>query len=351
MCAQTEGFGSTYLVGIIVCFIGVTTIELYQPATLALVLGSVTAFYVAVNAHLHPESPARIIISSTSFLCGSILFCVIASALLEAQRRNIFRVTRALNDRNRELDTTVRTLRETQTRLVETEKLSALGRLIASLSHEINNPVNVLRHNLQPLRTYLKQMTDVLALARSRADLDEVWAEQDLDFVLEDAVGAVATMEQGIDRIQAVHKEMRAFVRGDAPKMQAGDLNEGLSATVNMFRRSLPRDIPIEVQCGPLPPTLFQPGQMNQVFFNLIQNAVDAIEAAKKPGSIVVRTEAQGGSVRVTVEDTGPGVSPWAREHLFEPFFTTKAAGKGTGLGLAILVPDRPAPRRAHRAR
>ena len=243
MCAQTEGFASTYMVGIIICFIAVTTLELYQPVALAFALGSVTFFYVAVNASTHPESPARSIISSTSFLCGSILFCVIASALLEMQRRNIFRVTHALNARNRELDATVRTLpgRETQTRLVETEKLSALGRLIASLSHEINNPVNVLRHNLEPLRRYLKQMTEVLAVARSRADIEDAWAEHDLDFVLQDTLGAVASMDEGIDRIQAVHREMRAFVRGDSPEMQPGDLNEGLRATVNMFRRSLPR--------------------------------------------------------------------------------------------------------------
>jgi signal transduction histidine kinase len=289
-----------------------------------------------VNIRTHPESPAPQIVASTSFLLGSILFCVIASALLEMQRRNIFRITNALNARNRELDSTVRVLRETQTRLVETEKLSALGRMIASLSHEINNPVNVLRHNLDPLRGYLKHMADVLALARSKGGLEDAWVQHDLDFVLEDTVGAVETMERGVERIQAVHKEMRAFVRGDAPEVQAGDLNEGLSATVNMFRRSLPKDIPIEVQCGQLPLTLFQPGQMNQVFFNLIQNAVDAIEAADRPGSIVVRTEVDGPSVRVSVEDTGPGVSAWAREHLFEPFFTTKAAGKGTGLGLAI---------------
>jgi signal transduction histidine kinase len=117
--------------------------------------------------------------------------------------------------------------------------------------------------------------------------------------------------------------------------MQAGDLNDGLRATVNMFRRSLPREIPIEVQCGELPPLRFQPGQMNQVFFNLIQNAVDALEGAAAPGSITVRTDLDGPWARVMVEDTGPGVSAWAREHLFEPFFTTKPAGKGTGLGLA----------------
>src|SRR6201999_890542 len=135
--------------------------------------------------------------------------------------------------------------------------------------------------------------------------------------------------------IEGVHREMRAFVRGDSPEVRVGDLNEGLRATVSMFRRSVAREIPIELQCGGLPRLPFQPGQMNQVFFNLIQNAVDAIDGVGGSGRIAIRTEIDGAWVRITVEDTGPGVSALAREHLFEPFFTTKAPGKGTGLGLA----------------
>ncbi len=275
-------------------------------------------------------------VAALFYLGTTTVWCI---AAIESRRRLHYRSFLAnyqLGVRNRELDATVCTLRETQVRLVETEKLSALGRLIASLSHEINNPVNVLRHNLQPLRAYLERMSEALRVVRASGDLESAWTQNDLDFVLDDAVGAVETMEQGVQRIQAVHKEMRAFVRGDAPEMQDGDLNEGLSATVNMFRRSLPRDMPIEIQCGALPPTRFQPGQINQVFFNLIQNAADAIEGSGVPGAILVRTELEDRWVRVSVEDTGPGVSAWAREHLFEPFFTTKGAGKGTGLGLAI---------------
>jgi signal transduction histidine kinase len=102
-----------------------------------------------------------------------------------------------------------------------------------------------------------------------------------------------------------------------------------------MFRRSLPRDVTMTMRCVELPAVRFQPGQMNQVFFNLIQNAIDAIEGTGAPGTIAVRTELDGAWARVTVEDTGPGLSADARAHLFEPFFTTKQAGKGTGLGLA----------------
>ncbi len=215
-------------------------------------------------------------------------------------------------------------------------ELSALGRLIASLSHEINNPINVLRNNLEPLGKYFGQMSEVLGVARAGGDLATAWTHNDVDFVLQDGTDALGTMSQGIARIQAIHSEMRAFVRGDAPEMQAGDLNEGLRATANMFRRSLPPEISIKLECNSIPTIPFQPGQMNQVFFNLIQNAVDAIEGTGDTGTITLRTQAERDEIRLAVEDTGPGVSAWAREHLFEPFFTTKPAGKGTGLGLAI---------------
>jgi signal transduction histidine kinase len=140
-------------------------------------------------------------------------------------------------------------------------------------------------------------------------------------------------------RIQAIHNEMRAFVRGDAPEMKGGDLNEELRAMANMFPAiAAPGDFNrsrLRLNPGDTLPAGSEPGQMNQVFFNLIQNAVDAIEGTGKPGTITLRTEVEREWVRLTVEDTGPGVSAWAREHLFEPFFTTKGTGKGTGLGLA----------------
>jgi signal transduction histidine kinase len=335
MCALTEGFASQYVVGIIICFIAHTTLEIYRPARLALWLGAIIVLYAVLNAVTHPDTPAPNVASSLSFLAGSYLFCLIASGLLEFQRRSLFRTRQALSARNRDLDATIRTLRETQTRLVEGEKLSALGRLIASLSHEINNPVNVLQNNLAPLEEYFRKIEAVLSVARNEGDVPGAWVENDLDFVLADTADALATMNEGVQRIRAVHQEMRAFVRGDAPEIWEGDVNEGLRATVNMFRRSLPRAMPIEVACCALPPIRFQPGQMNQVFFNLIQNAVDAIEGAGGSGTIAIRTEIDGAWVRITVEDTGPGVSALAREHLFEPFFTTKAPGKGTGLGLA----------------
>ncbi len=325
-----------YVLGFSLIFWAIALVQSWPVAYGVALCGSLLGAYFLGRFLIGVPRPTGDEVAALFYLGATTAWCIVS---IESRRRLHYRTFLAnfqLAVRNKELDTTVRALRQTQARLVETEKLSAPGRLIASLSHEINNPVNVLRNNLEPLRGYLRQISEALLVMRAGGDFERAWVRNDLAFVLDDTVGAVETMGEGVDRIQAVHSEMRAFVRGDAPEMQAGDLNEGLRATVNMFGRSLPREVPIEIQCGRLPATRFQPGQMNQVFFNLIQNAVDAIEAADKPGAIVVRTEVEGEAVRVTVEDTGPGVSAWAREHLFEPFFTTKPAGKGTGLGLAI---------------
>jgi signal transduction histidine kinase len=336
MCPRVSiGHYFPYILGFSLVFWAMSILHTW-PARFSISLcGFLLASYFLARSLVGIDRPVVDEVAAIFYLGSTAFMCVLS---VENRRRlyyQTFLVNLELNARNHELDATVRSLRETQTRLVEGEKLSALGRLIASLSHEINNPINVLRNNLQPLGQYLGQMSEVLGVGRAGGDLAAAWNENDIDFVLRDGAEALGTMSQGIARIQAIHNEMRAFVRGDAPEMQAGDLNEGLRATANMFRRSLPEAISIEVDCALIPAIRFQAGQMNQVFFNLIQNAVDAIEGAGKPGTITLRTEAEPDWVRLVVEDTGPGVSAWAREHLFEPFFTTKALGKGTGLGLA----------------
>ena len=273
-----------YVLGFSLIFWAIALVQSWPVAYGVALCGSLLGAYFLGRFLIGVPRPTGDEVAALFYLGATTAWCIVS---IESRRRLHYRTFLAnfqLAVRNKELDATVRALRETQARLVETEKLSALGRLIASLSHEINNPVNVLRNNLEPLRGYLRQISEALLVMRAGGDFERAWVRNDLDFVLDDTVGAVETMGEGVDRIQAVHSEMRAFVRGDAPEMQAGDLNEGLRATVNMFRRSLPRDVPIEIQCGRLPATRFQPGQMNQVFFNLIQNAVDAIEARGQAG-------------------------------------------------------------------
>ncbi len=257
-----------------------------------------------------------------------------------ARRRTLRRAFQAsldLAQRNRELENTLGALRDTQARLVASEKLSALGRLLAGLSHEINNPVNVLQNNLDPVREHVAALLDLArGLERARpGDLPALQArcrELDLAFVAEDLADATGILRSAVERIRQVHRDLRTFIRGDEPESVISDLNEGLRATLALIGRRLPAGIRIDADLGRLPPVRMQPGQLNQVWHNLVQNAVDAVGAG---GVITVRSRGVAEEVEVSVADTGPGVPSEVLPRLFEPFFTTKGVGAGTGLGLA----------------
>jgi two-component system NtrC family sensor kinase len=251
--------------------------------------------------------------------------------------RDAFDASHALAMRNADVERTLEQLRDAQSRLVASEKLSALGRLLAGLSHEINNPLNVLHNNLEPLRTSLEGL---LGLARAAGEatpadvpaLRRRCAELDVATTAEDVRDATDMMRAAMERVRQVHADLRSFIRGDAPDMVLDDPSQGLGATATLLSRRLPEGVNITVDVGPLPRITFQPGQLNQVWHNLIQNALDAVGAA---GTVAVTARAVGDRIEVTVTDSGPGVAAEHQARLFEPFFTTKGVGKGTGLGLA----------------
>ncbi|MBI5512373.1 MAG: hypothetical protein HY909_01315 [Deltaproteobacteria bacterium] len=249
--------------------------------------------------------------------------------------RRIFLAGRALEARNRELDAALASLRAAQARLVESEKLSALGWLLAGVSHEINNPVNVIQNNLPPLRAYAEALLGALDLVAADLDrapepLRRLWEAREVDHARGDLLPALDAIGLATTRLAAVHSDLRAYVRGDASEPVVGDLAEGLRATVAMVRRGLPPGVVLEEAIEPLPAVRLRPGAMNQVFLNLLRNAIDAVD---REGTVAVRARALQAQVEVSFEDSGPGVSPAVRARLFEPFFTTK--GEGTGLGLA----------------
>jgi signal transduction histidine kinase len=265
---------------------------------------------------------------------------IISSGMTYARRRPLrlaFEASFALEARNIELASAIAQLHEAQAKLVESEKLSSLGRLLAGLSHEINNPVNVLHNNLEPVRGYLDGLVEVGRLATSGRAEDlsrarERAAELDLEFVARDLAEATDTMRGALDRIRQIHRDLRAFIRGDSPDRVLGDVNEGLRATVALVTRRAAPNVQVELALEDLPQVNFQPGQLDQVWHNLLQNALEAVGAR---GRITVRSRSDGRFVEVAIADDGPGVLPAHQSRLFEPFFTTKEVGKGTGLGLA----------------
>jgi signal transduction histidine kinase len=275
------------------------------------------------------------------YLASAAIIALTITAVRLRLERRAFDLGFSLGERNEELRQTLVELAAAQARLVQSEKQSALGRLLAGLSHELNNPVNVIANNLEPVRGYVDVLARVAAectaLRGSCAELDRalsaIASEEELGFVIADVRAAIDTIELGSERMRHVHGDLRAFIRGDSSTAVREDVSVGLRATVEMLRRGLRGGVRIEASFAELPPVRHEPGPLNQVFLNLIQNAIDSVGDS---GVVMVASRADGEWVEIAVSDSGPGVSERALAHLFEPFFTTKPVRQGTGLGLAI---------------
>lgn len=253
--------------------------------------------------------------------------------------------SRRLVARNAELETLVRhrTLEvvKANERVAHVEKLSALGRLLAQLSHEINNPLNVVHNNLEPVQEYRKTLGAALEEYRAlllqtpgvdRATVDEIWARHDLDFVLDDSTEALAIMQHAVGRIRRIHGELKTFLRPVPAERALHDLSPGIRETVAMLARTSP-DIDIRCELGPLPRVSVHDGRIQQTIANLLQNAIDA---SRGRGRIDVTATVTASRLEIRVADHGPGIPPELRSRIFEPFFTTKEVGQGLGLGLSI---------------
>lgn len=245
-------------------------------------------------------------------------------------------------------------LQHVQTQLVQTEKMSSLGQLVAGIAHEINNPVNFVYGNLKPARNYLHDLINLIGLYQScyptpHPLIQEEMEEMDLDFVVEDLPKLLDSMKVGAERIQGIVSSLRNFCRMDEAEMKLVNIHDGLESTLMILRNRLkakPESVEIEVirQYGDLPLVECYTGQLNQVFMNILSNAIDALEEARNRRTpqdespcITIQTKVIcNRQIDIYIRDNGPGVPEAARTKLFAPFFTTKPLGKGTGMGLSI---------------
>jgi len=244
-----------------------------------------------------------------------------------------------------------------QTQLIQAEKMSSLGQLVAGIAHEINNPVNFIYGNLSHADTYAADLLDLIALYQEHYPephpaIRDRSEDIDLPFLLDDLPKILTSMRIGADRIRQIVLSLRNFSRIDEADMKAVDIHEGIDSTLLILQSRLkPQEnrptVKIVREYGALPPVECFPGQLNQVFMNLIANAIDALESVSDPNvnatlyqprpQISIRTQANSSdSVSICIADNGPGMSPQVQTQLFNPFFTTKPVGKGTGLGLSI---------------
>ena len=259
-------------------------------------------------------------------------------------------------------------LKHAQAQLVQTEKMSSLGQMVAGVAHEINNPVNFVYGNISPARQYLEDLLGLIRLyqqhyAHPVAEIEQEAEAIDLKFVMEDLPKLLDSMKIGAERIREIVLSLRNFSRLDESEVKWVDIHEGLDNTLLILKHRLQAcnqhpEIKIVKDYGNLPRVECYPGQLNQVFMNILSNAIDALEESVSchlslVGCLVqdsaiaqcsipnlqigIRTElVRGDRLAIRIQDNGPGIPSSVSSKLFDPFFTTKPVGKGTGLGLSI---------------
>ncbi|MBF2027478.1 MAG: PAS domain S-box protein [Oscillatoriales cyanobacterium C42_A2020_001] len=262
-----------------------------------------------------------------------------------------------LQQKATDLEATLRELQQAQTQLVQSEKMSSLGQLVAGVAHEINNPVNFIYGNLNYANDYIQDLLGLLQLYQEQipnppSAIQSAITAIDLDFLIEDLPKLLISMRVGAERIREIIASLRTFSRLDEAEFKTVDLHEGIDSTLMILQNRLkPKGQPairIVKEYSDLPKVQCFPGQLNQVFMNVLSNALDALEenlgnqasnskATSPSPTIWIRTQAIADNhVSIHIRDNGPGISKEVQAQLFDPFFTTKPVGKGTGLGMSI---------------
>ena len=251
-------------------------------------------------------------------------------------------------------------LQHAQIQLVQSEKMSSLGQMVAGIAHEINNPATFINGNISHTHHYFQDLIELLNLYQHCypspvPQIAEKVKEVELDFLKEDLPKMLDSMKVGVERISKIVLSLRNFSRLDESEMKWADIHEGIDSTLLIVQHRLnpnceKNGIQVIKEYGKLSKVNCCAGQLNQVFLNIINNAIDALENQKQPRTIVIRTLMKPAGLKtdsksqlgecdrivICIADSGPGMTEDVRKRLFDPFFTTKPVGSGTGLGLSI---------------
>jgi len=261
-------------------------------------------------------------------------------------------------EEKRQLEITLGELKQTQSQLINAEKMSSLGQLVAGVAHEINNPVNFIHGNISHIQSYSQSLLELIHLYQQyypnpALDIQEKSEEIDLEFLQEDLLKVLGSMKLGTDRIRQIVLSLRNFSRMDEADFKPVDIHEGIDSTLLILQhrlKSKSSEIQVVRHYGDLPEIECYAGQLNQVFMNILTNAIDAIEdqistitahgrdsnLREITISTLVISLNNTDWAEITIADNGLGMPEATKEKIFNPFFTTKPIGKGTGMGMAI---------------
>lgn len=262
-----------------------------------------------------------------------------------------------LQEKNQQLEIALKDLKQTQTQLIQSEKMVGLGQMVAGIAHEINNPVSFIFGNLDYASEYAKIIFKLVQLYSSYYpdppdEIQRELAENDLEFIIQDFPKLLISMQSGAERIEKIVKSLRTFSRLDEADMKSVDIHEGIESTLMLLQSRLKcpgkkSEIQVIKYYSELPLIECYAGQLNQVIMNLVYNAIEALEEKDQkrsgeeisaaPSTITIRTYISAkGYVAISIADNGCGIPESIRQKVFDPFFTTKPVGQGTGLGLSV---------------
>lgn len=222
-----------------------------------------------------------------------------------------------------------------QSKLYQSEKLASVGRLAAGMAHEINNPLSFALSNLSVVPSHLKKMQEIKTLIAESNDqrFIQAWEQRKLNFVLQDLNDLLAESVDGLKRVAKIVADLKAFSNIDNVELIIDDINERIRTVLGMITPEIGDRIRISLDFGDLSPFPCRPGPLGQVLYNLLLNAVQAIEG---PGEIAIQTSVAQNEARIDIRDSGQGIPEADLSRIFDPFFTTKEVGQGTGLGLTV---------------